>query len=130
MKLFSIFHDFLSTKIVLLLLPNIFCSNAVIDVNCTELSEYICRKKILLALNNYLSSGYNYNTHTLPVSYPQQLPINVSASMTFSSIQQIDEVLGSMSLAIYLVLIWKDRLLTWDPVCMNECMYIYACIFI
>jgi hypothetical protein len=81
-------------------------------------------------IQNYVTTGSNYDPLTLPVANPywhetpptaedfssgvyQNVPVKVL--LTLLNLAEVDTAAGSITMAVYFDLFWTDHLLSWDP---------------
>jgi hypothetical protein len=90
---------------------------AQLDVDCAaadmDSSSQLCYIHLLKQLNAFVTNDTQYNALAQPLL--SDAPMNMSIQMTFNSIQDVDQIAGTVTLSVYLDLLWNDSFISWDP---------------
>lgn len=93
--------------------------NALIDISClaednkTFINMNECSNRVYDGISAYISSS-GYNTANVPVLSADDLPIQVSTSITFVSVVTVDQINGIVVISVFVDLYWRDAYLTWN----------------
>ncbi len=80
-------------------------------MNITDESE--CELYIRNSLESYIAEG-KYSPSTIPVKSDGG-PLETYVWMTFQSISGVSVIEGTISLSVFVDIVWFDAYLTWDP---------------
>jgi hypothetical protein len=86
-----------------------------IDADCiaNNLTNYgDCEHYVREQVNTFLATSRSYSSGTIPSI--DGSAINMSVQMSFNHILSVDQVAGTVTLAVYLDLMWYDQYINWN----------------
>lgn len=102
--------------IILVFLLTIVASFAIFQVDCNAMNITVvndCELHIRNTLQSYVSDG-KYSASTIPIGGDGG-PLETFVWMTFQSISGVSIIEGTISLSVFVDIVWFDAFLTWDP---------------
>jgi hypothetical protein len=90
-------------------------ARSLINVDCfsNNATNYgDCEHYVRMQVNAFLGAPRLYSSGTVPSLDGSVL--NMSAQISFNHIQSVDQVAGTVTLAIYLDLMWYDAFISWN----------------